>query len=94
MGFFCYKVFGIFVLFNIDFIYNMARLQTIRLHADIKKEFDRLSAIKEHGVTKYSTPYIISAIALKFYKSPKTIENIVFNRTNIEMSAQSSLNFG
>lgn len=69
----------------------MARVETIRLHSDIKKEFDRMSSIKEHGVTKYSTAYILNSIAIKFYKSPKTIENIVFNRTNIVMSVQASL---
>lgn len=54
---------------------------TIRLHQDIKKEFDKLTQIREHGVRKYSIEYILGEIAHKFYKSPKTIENIVFNRT-------------
>ncbi|MEN5434109.1 hypothetical protein ABE545_10740 [Sphingobacterium faecium] len=71
----------------------MARPQTIRLHSDIRREFDRMNSIKEHGVTKYSTAYILNAVAVKFYKSPKTIENIVFNRTNISDNFQASLIF-
>lgn len=58
-----------------------AKQTTLRLHQDIKKEFDRLSQVKEHGVRKYSIEYILNEIAHKFYKAPKTIENIVFNRT-------------
>ena len=58
-----------------------AKETTIRLHQDIKKEFDKLTQVKEHGVRKYSIEYILQEVAHKFYKSPKTIENIVFNRT-------------
>jgi len=56
------------------------RATTVRLHNDIRKEFEQLSNIKEFGVQKYSTVYILNKISEKFYKSPKTIENIVFNR--------------
>lgn len=58
------------------------REQTLRLHQSIKDEFDRLSNVKEYGVSKYTNQYILNKIADKFYKSPKTIENIVFGRTN------------
>ena len=66
-----------------------AKATTIRLHNDIKKEFYRMSAIKEYGVQKFSIDYILNEIANKFYKSPKTIENIVFNRTTINTTQKS-----
>ena len=62
---------------------------TIRLHNDIKKEFTRLSNIKERGVQKFSIDYILATLGHKFYKSPKTIENIVFNRTTIDTTQMS-----
>lgn len=54
---------------------------TTRMHEDIKKEVDRLSGVKAHGVQKFTNEFIFREVAFKFYKSPKTIENIVFNRT-------------
>lgn len=64
-----------------------AKPTTLRLHQDIKKEFDKLSQVTEHGVRKYSIEYILNEIAHKYYKAPKTIENIVFNRTETIKSA-------
>lgn len=58
------------------------REQTLRLHQAIRDEFDRLSNVKEYGVSKYTNQYILNKIADKYFKSAKTIENIVFNRTN------------
>lgn len=54
---------------------------TTRMHEDIKKEFNKLINIKAHGVQKFSNEFIYREVAHKFYKSPKTIENIIFNRT-------------
>lgn len=54
---------------------------TLRLHEDIRREFERLSSITEYGVQKFHSQYILNAVAYKFYKAPKTVENIVFNRT-------------
>mgnify|MGYP001604094828 FL=1 len=65
------------------FCYMAAKLNTIRLHQDIKKEFDKLSQIEEYGVRKFSIEFILNKVAHEFYKSPKTIENIVFNRTGL-----------
>lgn len=56
------------------------RTQTIRLHADIRADFEKLSNVYEFGVQKHSTAWILSFLANKYYKSAKTIENIVFNR--------------
>ena len=53
---------------------------TNRLYANIRKEFTKLSNIREFGAKKYSDQYIFAKLANQFYKSPKTIENIVFNR--------------
>ena len=61
---------------------------TLRLHQDIRKEFEKLSNVREYGVQKYSNQYILCAVGHKFYKSAKTVENIVFNRT---VTAHSSL---
>ena len=60
------------------------KLNTIRLHIAIKNEYQKLTDIKEFGVSKYSNEYILRKVADKFFRSPKTIENIVFNRTNIQ----------
>jgi hypothetical protein len=60
-----------------------AKESTLRLHQDIRKEFDKLSSIKEYGVKKYSYEWMMAKIAHEFYKTPRTIENIVFNRVNL-----------
>lgn len=60
------------------------RPQTINLYQAIRSEFERLSNIKEFGVTKYSTDYMLHYVAHKYFKSPKTVENIVFNRTHFK----------
>jgi hypothetical protein len=54
--------------------------RTIALHDEIKKDFNKLSGVKEKGVIKYSVEYVLNSLAQKYFKSPKTIENIVFNR--------------
>ena len=59
----------------------MARPQTIKQHQDIRKEFERLSNIKEFGVRKHTSEWIFNKLAEQFYKSPVTIEDIVFGRT-------------
>jgi len=56
------------------------RIQTIRLHNDIRADFDRLSSVTEFGVQKHTTAWILNYLAKKYYRSSKTIENIVFNR--------------
>lgn len=61
------------------------------MHNDIKRDFGKLSNVKEYGVSKYSTDYILNKLADKYYKSAKTIENIVFNRTKTAESTQISL---
>ena len=62
----------------------MARELTDRLYQDIKKDFDKLSNVKEFGVQKFSLSWIFAKIGNQYYKSPKTIENIVFSRTQYQ----------
>lgn len=61
-----------------------SRENTKRMHSDIKKDFGNMCKVIEHGVQKFSTEYILNNLANKYYKSPKTIENIVFGRTQIK----------
>lgn len=58
------------------------REQTKQLYSQIKAEFLKLSEVKQFGVKKYTNAWIFNKLATDFYKSPKTIENIVFDRTN------------
>lgn len=66
------------------------RPNTIKQHNAIKAEFERLSNIREFGVQKHSMDWILCKLAEQFFKSPKTIENIVFNRTLPQQSTQQS----
>lgn len=54
--------------------------RTQLMYEDIRAEYKKLSDVKSHGVQKYSHDYIVITLANKFYRSPKTIENIIFNR--------------
>ncbi|MBF6607987.1 MAG: hypothetical protein ITG00_04530 [Flavobacterium sp.] len=68
-----------------------AKQTTLRLHQDIRKEFEKLSNVREHGVRKFTNEYIFKVLAVKFYKASRTIENIVFSRTEVATTAQTSL---
>lgn len=59
---------------------NKRKPNTERLYKDIKAEFSRLNNIKKNGVKLYSHEYIVSCIAEKFYRSPATVQNILYNR--------------
>lgn len=58
----------------------MMKEQTQRQYQDIHKAYNKLVNIRVFGVQKYSNEYIFRKIAHDFYKSPKTIENIIFDR--------------
>jgi hypothetical protein len=64
----------------------IARDTTERLYQDIKKDFDKLSAVREFGVQKFTNDWILAKLAHQYYKQPKTIENIVFNRVQYHTS--------
>ena len=59
---------------------------TDKLYNDIKRDFEKYSKVKEFGVQKYSLPWVFAKLGDKYYKSPKTIENIVFNRIQRQTS--------
>lgn len=44
---------------------------------DICFEFERLCAVKENGVQKYSYDYILMKLQKKFYLQTSTIEKII-----------------
>lgn len=54
--------------------------RTLRLYQHIREEYAKLSSLEEFGRQKHSTEWIIAKLAHDFYKSEKTIENIIFNR--------------
>lgn len=54
--------------------------RTNKMYNDIRQEYKKMSDIKSFGVSKYSHDYIVVTLANRFYRSPKTIENIIFNR--------------
>lgn len=58
-----------------------AKSETQRLYSDIRRDFDKLSSIKEFGVLKYRNEWIFAKLGIKYYKSPRTIENIIFSVT-------------
>ncbi len=51
---------------------------TRRLYADIRTAYDDLSKEVEFGARKYTDDYIIKRLAHRFYKSVRTIQNIVY----------------
>lgn len=60
----------------------------IRKEQDIKKEFKRMAAIKEHGRQKFSTAYIVADIAYRFYLTEGTVERIVNGNYEYERKRQ------
>lgn len=59
---------------------DIPRSRTDKKYADIKADYEKLISVKEFGVQKNSSDWVLNKIAEKYYMSPKTIENIVFNR--------------
>lgn len=53
---------------------------TVRFYSDIRAEYKRLRGVLKNGVRLYSEEYIMAELSKKFYRSPRTIENILFNR--------------
>ena len=53
---------------------------TLKQYKAIRREYDRLSGIQEHGVQKYAEGWIIRKLAQHFFKSPSTIERILYHR--------------
>lgn len=53
---------------------------TQQFYEAIKKEYFKMSAVKDNGIRVYSEEYILSKVAAKFFRSPRTVENIVYGR--------------
>jgi hypothetical protein len=70
------------------------RDETDRLYQDIKRDFVKLSNVKEFGVKKHTDDWILAKLGNKYYKAPKTIENVVFNRVARPTSQLSMFNQG
>ncbi|WP_372474076.1 hypothetical protein AB4865_02050 [Capnocytophaga sp. ARDL2] len=56
------------------------RDRTQQFYETVRNEYRRLSEVTEYGKRKYSTERILAELSCRFFKSEKTIENIVFNR--------------
>lgn len=59
---------------------SIKRHTTEKLYQAIQIEHEKLLSIQEHGVQKYSDIWILRELAHKFFKSPSTIEKIVYKR--------------
>lgn len=55
----------------------MTRSTTTQRHTLVKTEFNRLVNVKEGGVRKYTTEYIINKVSEKTFYTPKTIVKIL-----------------
>jgi len=53
---------------------------TDRFYALIRSDYHKMKAVKKYGVSMCSQDYIFGVLADKYFRSPKTIENIIFNR--------------
>ncbi|UGU15200.1 hypothetical protein LS482_16125 [Sinomicrobium kalidii] len=61
----------------------MARKTSTRqFYNDIRREYHRLSLPEKDGVRTYTDERIFQQLAKKYYRSPRTIENIVFHRVS------------
>lgn len=56
------------------------RETTNKLYTDVRAEYLRLSQKVEFGELVYTKRYIYARLAAQFYRSKKTIEDIVFER--------------
>lgn len=56
------------------------RERTLAFYQLVKTDYSKLANKKESGVRVYSHEFIISRLAKKHFRSPTTIENIVFDR--------------
>lgn len=53
---------------------------TAKFYDSIKQEYQKLSGTKKNNKKVFTHEYIVSEIAIKFFRSERTIENIIFNR--------------
>lgn len=53
---------------------------TNKLYKDIREEYHKLANVQEFGEKKYKDRWIFAKLGIKFYKSKRHIENIVYFR--------------
>ena len=53
---------------------------TERLYLAIREDYRKLTGSRSGGIRVYTQEYILQQLAAKYYRSPRTIENIVFER--------------
>lgn len=59
---------------------SVKKQRTELFYTAVKDEYHKLINIKKNGVRLYSSEYILAELSKKFFRSPRTIENILFNR--------------
>jgi hypothetical protein len=57
-----------------------AKETTNKFYEDIKTHYLKLISVKKDGIPVYSQEFVLHTVAKKFYRSPRTVENIVYNR--------------
>lgn len=57
---------------------------TLKFYQDVREAYLKWSERREGGKKIYTDEYIFMKLAERFYRSPKTIENIVFHRVGDE----------
>ncbi len=56
------------------------REQTLAFYQLVKTDYKKLANKKKDGVRVFAHEYIVSKLAKKHFRSPVTIENIIFDR--------------
>ncbi len=58
-----------------------AKKKTTQLrYAKIRKDYEKLTSIKESGVRKYTEDYVLTRLSKNHFLSVKTVEDIICNR--------------
>lgn len=60
---------------------SLANSNKERKYQAIQNEYQHLLSVKENGIRKFTTGYIIYTLAQKYYLSERQIENIVWRST-------------
>lgn len=56
------------------------RERTLQFYAQVREDYEKMAKVEKNGAPYYHPQQILITIALKHFRSPKTIENIVFYR--------------
>lgn len=53
---------------------------TVLFYTAIRDEYQKMISVKRKGVRMLNQDYVFAVLGEKYFRSPKTIENIIFNR--------------